>query len=74
VESASYSDCASPTVEDLQKVSDNVYVIIGDGGNVAVMPTSEGVILVDDKFAQDAPEIMAKVKSVSDKPIRELSQ
>jgi glyoxylase-like metal-dependent hydrolase (beta-lactamase superfamily II) len=45
-------------------------LIIGDGGNVAFMPTNEGVILVDDKFAQDAPEIVAKVKSVSDKAIR----
>ena len=24
----------------MEKVSDNLYVIIGDGGNVAVMPTS----------------------------------
>src|ERR1700730_19082705 len=54
----------------MEKVSDNLYVIIGDGGNVAVMPTSEGVLVVDDKFARDAPEIMAKVKSVSDKPVR----
>lgn len=59
-----------PAPLTMQKVSDNVYVIIGDGGNVAFMPTSEGVILVDDKFARDAPEIMAEVKSVSDKPIR----
>jgi glyoxylase-like metal-dependent hydrolase (beta-lactamase superfamily II) len=43
---------------------------MGSGGNVAVMTTSEGVLLVDDKFAQDGPQIMAKVKSVSDKPIR----
>src|SRR5690242_21849080 len=54
----------------MEKVTDNLYVIIGNGGNVAVMPTSEGVLLVDDKFAQDGPEILAKVKSVSDKPIR----
>jgi len=54
----------------MEKVTDNLYVIIGNGGNVAVMPTSEGVLLVDDKFAQDAPEILAKVKTVSDKPIR----
>ena len=54
----------------MQKVTDNLYVIIGDGGNVAVMPTSEGVIVVDDKFSQDAPQIMAKIKSVSDKPVR----
>jgi len=54
----------------MEKVTDNLYVIIGNGGNVAVMPTSDGVLLVDDKFAQDGPEILAKVKSVSDKPIR----
>jgi glyoxylase-like metal-dependent hydrolase (beta-lactamase superfamily II) len=54
----------------IEKVTDNLYVIIGNGGNVAAMPTSEGVLLVDDKFAQDAPEIVAKVKTISDKPIR----
>ncbi len=54
----------------MEKVSENMYVIIGNGGNVAVLPTSEGVVIVDDKFAQDAPEIVAKVKTVSDKPIR----
>src|SRR5258708_34550651 len=54
----------------MEKVTDNLYVIMGNGGNVAAMPTSEGVLLVDDKFAQDAPEILAKVKTISDKPIR----
>jgi glyoxylase-like metal-dependent hydrolase (beta-lactamase superfamily II) len=54
----------------IEKVTNNLWVIMGNGGNVAVMPTSDGVILVDDKFAQDAPDIVAKVKTVSDKPIR----
>jgi cyclase len=54
----------------IEKVGAEMYVIVGSGGNVAVLPTSEGVILVDDKFAQNAPEILAKVKSVTDKPIR----
>ncbi len=54
----------------MEKVSANLYVIIGNGGHVAVMPTNEGVLVVDDKFAQDAPEIMAKIKSISDKPVR----
>lgn len=54
----------------MEKVTDGLYVIMGNGGNVAAMPTSEGVLLVDDKFALDAPEILAKVKSISDKPIR----
>ena len=59
-----------PQTLNLQKVTDNLWVIIGDGGNTAFMPTSEGVIVVDDKFAADAPQIVAKVKSVTDKPIR----
>ncbi len=54
----------------IEKVTDNLYVIIGNGGNVAVMPTGEGVILVDDKFDQDGPEIRAKVKSVTNQPIK----
>ncbi|MBZ5625298.1 MAG: MBL fold metallo-hydrolase [Acidobacteriia bacterium] len=60
----------TPQALTLEKVTDNLYVIIGSGGNVAFMPTSEGVILVDDKFAQDGPQILAKVKSVTDKPVR----
>jgi glyoxylase-like metal-dependent hydrolase (beta-lactamase superfamily II) len=54
----------------IEKVTNNLWVIMNNGGNVAVMPTSEGVIVVDDKFAQDAPEIMAKIKTVTDKPVR----
>jgi glyoxylase-like metal-dependent hydrolase (beta-lactamase superfamily II) len=59
-----------PAQLTMDKVTDNLYVIMQDGGNVAFMPTSEGVIMVDDKFAQDAPQIMAKIKSVTDKPVR----
>lgn len=54
----------------MEKATPNLYVIMGNGGNVAVLPTAEGVIIVDDKFAVDGPEILEKVKSVSDKPIR----
>jgi cyclase len=54
----------------MEKVSANLWMIVGNGGNVAVMPTSQGVIVVDDKFAADAPDIMAKVKTISEKPIR----
>jgi glyoxylase-like metal-dependent hydrolase (beta-lactamase superfamily II) len=54
----------------LEKVTNNLWVIVGSGGNVAVMPTSEGVVVVDDKFAEDAPGIMAKIKTISDQPVR----
>ena len=55
----------------VQKVTDNLWVIMsGDSGNVAVLPTAEGVLLVDDKFDQYGPDIMAKVKAISDQPIK----
>ena len=54
----------------MEKVTGNLWVIVGNGGNVAVLPTTEGVIVVDDKFALDAPDIVAKIKTISDKPIR----
>jgi glyoxylase-like metal-dependent hydrolase (beta-lactamase superfamily II) len=56
---------------NVQKVTDHLWVIMNAAsGNVAVMPTDEGVLLVDDKFEQDGPDILAKVKAISDKPIK----
>jgi glyoxylase-like metal-dependent hydrolase (beta-lactamase superfamily II) len=60
----------APAQLTLQKVKDDLYVIEGDGGNVTVYLTDEGVILVDDKFERDHDAIMEKVKSITDKPIR----
>ncbi len=59
-----------PQPLELQKVTGDLYNISGSGGNVAAYLTDEGVILVDDKFPQNTPEILAKVKSISDKPVR----
>src|SRR5579863_4569364 len=59
-----------PPTLTLNKVKDDLYEIEGDGGNVAVYVTSEGVILVDDKFDQDHEGIVAKVKSVTDQPVK----
>ncbi len=56
----------------ISKVKDNLYVIEGDGGNTGVLVTSEGVILVDDKFPRDVEYIMEKVKSVTQQPVRYL--
>jgi glyoxylase-like metal-dependent hydrolase (beta-lactamase superfamily II) len=60
----------APAQLTVEKVTESLYVIVGSGGNVAFVPTAEGVILVDDKFPQDNAQIVAKVKSVTDKPIR----
>jgi len=54
----------------LNKVKDDLYEIEGDGGNVAVYITNEGVILIDDKFDQDHEQIMEKIKSVTNQPVK----
>ena len=59
-----------PAQLTLNKVKDDLFEIEGDGGNVAVYVTSEGVILIDDKFEQDHAAIMEKVKSVTSQPVK----
>ena len=50
-------------------VKDDLYIITGEGGNVAVYVTGKGVILVDDMFYRNYDDILAKVASVTDQPI-----
>ena len=54
----------------IEKVKDQLYMISGEGGNVAVYVTSDGVLLVDDMFDRNHADILAQVKSVTDQPIR----
>lgn len=54
----------------IQPVKEGLYAIYGSGGNVGVRVTSEGVILVDDKYPQNFEEIQRLVRRVSDLPVR----
>jgi glyoxylase-like metal-dependent hydrolase (beta-lactamase superfamily II) len=54
----------------INKVKDDLFEIEGDGGNVAVLVTREGVLLIDDKYDQDHDQIISNVKSVTDQPIK----
>jgi len=63
---------AQPSSPELKvvKVHENLYEIEGDGSNVAVRVTSEGVILVDAKHERDHAALVAAVRSVTSQPIR----
>ena len=54
----------------IEKVKGDLYAISGEGGNVAVYVTTEGVILVDDMFDRNHDDILAAVKSVTNQPLR----
>jgi glyoxylase-like metal-dependent hydrolase (beta-lactamase superfamily II) len=54
----------------IEKVKGDLFMISGEGGNVAVYVTSEGVVLVDDMFDRNHADILAQVKSITDKPLK----
>ena len=54
----------------VERVRDELYLISGEGGNVAAYITSEGVVLVDDMFDRNHADILAQVKSITNQPIR----
>jgi len=60
----------APAELKVNQVRDNLYEIEGDGGNVAVRVTSEGVILVDDKYERDHDAIVAAIKTVTPQPVK----
>ena len=64
-----YTQTQAPKLT-ISKVKEDLYEIEGDGGNVGVLVTSEGVILIDDKYDQDHDAILAQVKSVTPQPVK----
>src|SRR5215213_5855233 len=68
-------DGSAPQDKDpftLKKLTDDVYVLYGRGGNIGLAVTSEGAVLIDDQFADLAPGIAEQIKSVTSQPIRYL--
>jgi cyclase len=63
---------SQPSKLDITKVKDDLFVIYNEvvPGNTTVLVTPEGVVLVDDKFPQDAQNILAMVKTVTNQPVK----
>jgi len=58
----------APLRSDL--VKDNLYMISGEGGNVAAYVTGEGVVLVDDMFDRNHGDILKQLALITDQPLR----
>jgi glyoxylase-like metal-dependent hydrolase (beta-lactamase superfamily II) len=73
---AAFPKPQGPPPLTVTKVKPDLYVIDGtsngesDAGNISVYVTDEGVILVDDRFEQDYPQVIAAVKRITSQPIR----
>jgi len=55
---------------DVQKVTDDLYMMTGIGGNVGVLLTKEGVVVVDTMtFVRQGDAIRARIDELTDKPV-----
>lgn len=52
------------------KVSGNVYMLEGSGGNIGVSVGADGILIVDDQFAPLADKIRAALKGLGDRKLR----
>ncbi len=52
------------------RLNDSLYVLMGGGGNVALLTGGNGNLLVDDGYEQLAEKMTAEIKKVNDLPIR----
>lgn len=53
-----------------QKLSDNLYMLTGKGGNLALSTGSDGLLLIDDDYQDMADKTRAAIKAISDQPVK----
>jgi len=49
-----------------EKITDNIYVLFGSGGNIGVLAGEDGFVLVDDQFIPLADKIKAALAEIED--------
>jgi len=54
------------------QIKENLYMLEGAGGNIAVLTGDEGVIMIDAQFADLGEKIKAAIDKLSDKPLKYL--
>lgn len=54
------------------KLTEQVYMLKGSGGNIGIFIGNDGVFMIDDQFAPLTPKILTAIKKITDKPIKYL--
>lgn len=52
-----------------EKLTDRVYVLNGQGGNIGLFIGNNSVFMIDDQFAPLSKKIQAAIKKITDKPV-----
>ncbi len=51
-------------------VRDNIFMLVGAGGNITVQTGNEGVLIIDTQYEQLSDKVLAAIRTLSDKPLR----
>lgn len=55
---------------DMIKLDDRFYVVLGGGGNTAVLVADDGVLVVDTKFRRPGRQLPDVIRGITDKPVK----
>ncbi|MBW2579015.1 MAG: MBL fold metallo-hydrolase [Deltaproteobacteria bacterium] len=61
---------ADPVEFKVQKLSDTLYVLFGDSGNIGVSVGTDGIFIIDDDYDGYGDDLQAAIARISDQPIR----
>jgi cyclase len=53
-----------------QKITDNIYILKGAGGNIGVLVGKDGTLMIDDQFAPLSNKINGAIKTISPEEIK----
>lgn len=66
---ASVTAQSKDVIIQVQKVTPQVYMLVGQGGNIGVFVGEDNVLMIDDQFSRLSPKIKAAIESITTKPI-----
>ncbi len=51
------------------KLTEQIYMLKGQGGNIGLFVGEDAVFMIDDQFARLTPKILSAIKKITDKPV-----
>lgn len=54
---------------DITPITDNIYLLTGQGGNIGVFKNEKGLFIIDDQFARLSDKILSRLSTISDQTV-----
>lgn len=54
----------------VQQINDRLHVLFGNGGNIGVLTSEDGIFMIDDQYAPMSDKIRAALAGISDQPVK----